>query len=69
MGAGQLVSQCIPFTSSACLTIIVCGCSLEGLPFPNEEFDFVCVGYSSVIVVVLMGKIMKTYQTPSAWDS
>lgn len=49
MGAGQLVSLhglifSVP-DSNCCL-------SLEGLPFPNEEFDFVCVGYSSVIVSV-----------------
>jgi hypothetical protein len=41
--ASQLVGLHILLSSAACLTMIGIICSLERLPFPNEEFDFVFV--------------------------
>lgn len=42
MGTSKLVGLHRRLLRPALLTMIG-GYSLEGLPFPNEEFDFVCV--------------------------
>jgi len=43
MGASQLVGLHILLSSATRLIMIGIIRSLEGLPFPNEEFDFVLV--------------------------
>jgi hypothetical protein len=43
MGASQLVGLHNSLSSAACLIMIGVIFSLEGLPFLNEEFDFVFV--------------------------
>ncbi len=43
MGAGQLVGLRSSLSSAVRLIMIAVTRSLEGLPFPNEEFDFVSV--------------------------
>ena len=45
-------------------------CSLEGLPFPNEEFDFVfVVTYLSLCSIGFNAITVQAYQTRSARDS
>ena len=70
MGASQLVGLHVLLSSAARLIMIGIICSLEGLPFSNEEFDFVFVVTCQSFCGIHSNAItVQAYQTHSARDS